>query len=267
MMKKIIYRLLAYAIDILLVTMLTMGITYLPMFKETNSKVGAIYVSLSTNELTYNALTEKLDKYYEDAKFSETELEEIKTDYSNFYSCFDKVKVDEEVTNELKSDISKNIKETYVDIKNDYAYQINKYNIVQSIIGVILYILYFGVLQYVLKGQTLGKKLFKLKVVGMEKEKVSLLNYILRSILVCEIIITAIDLIFLTTMSKSLYIASNYWLLQAKYIYEIGFIVVMIIRDDFRSVHDLLLNTKVIMLDKNGKEIIEKDEKNSNKTN
>ena len=182
-MKKIIYRLLAYAIDILLVTMLTMGITYLPMFKETNSKVGAIYVSLSTNELTYNALTEKLDKYYEDAKFSETELEEIKTDYSNFYSCFNKVKVDEEVTNELKSDISKNIKETYVDIKNDYAYQINKYNIVQSIIGVILYILYFGVLQYVLKGQTLGKKLFKLKVVGMEKEKVSLLNYILRSIL------------------------------------------------------------------------------------
>ena len=182
MMKKIIYRLLAYAIDILLVTMLTMGITYLPMFKETNSKVGAIYVSLSTNELTYNALTEKLDKYYEDAKFSETELEEIKTDYSNFYSCFDKVKVDEEVTNELKSDISKNIKETYVDIKNDYAYQINKYNIAQSIIGVILYILYFGLLQYVLKGQTLGKKLFKLKVVGMEKEKVSLLNYILRSI-------------------------------------------------------------------------------------
>ena len=243
MMKKIIYRLLAYAIDILLVTMLTMGITYLPMFKETNSKVGAIYVSLSTNELTYNALTEKIDKYYEDAKFSE------------------------EVTNELKSDISKNIKETSVDIKNDYAYQINKYNIVQSIIGVILYILYFGVLQYVLKGQTLGKKLFKLKVVGMEKEKVSLLNYILRSILVCEIIITAIDLIFLTTMSKSLYIASNYWLLQAKYIYEIGFIVVMIIRDDNRSVHDLLLNTKVIMLDKNGKEIIEKDEKNSNKTN
>ena len=108
-MKKIIYRLLAYAIDILLVTMLTMGITYLPMFKETNSKVGAIYVSLSTNELTYNALTEKLDKYYEDAKFSETELEEIKTDYSNFYSCFNKVKVDEEVTNELKSDITKNI--------------------------------------------------------------------------------------------------------------------------------------------------------------
>ena len=41
----------------------------------------------------------------------------------------------------------------------------------------------------------------------------------------------------------------------------------MIIRDDNRSVHDLLLNTKVIMLDKNGKEIIEKDEKNSNKTN
>ena len=42
MMKKIIYRLLAYAIDILLVTMLTMGITYLPMFKESYCKVGAL---------------------------------------------------------------------------------------------------------------------------------------------------------------------------------------------------------------------------------
>ena len=265
-MKKIIYRVLAYAIDIFLVTMITLGVTYLPMFKSVNSEVGKIYVSISTNELMYNALNEKLDSYYEDALISEEEMKEIEKEYSNYYSCFNGIKSDEEVTNSKKSEIAANIKKTYSTIKNDYAYQINKLNIAQSVIGICIYILYFGVLQYVLRGQTLGKKLFKLKVTGIEKEKVSLINFIIRSILVCEILITGLDLIFLLTMSKDLYISSNYWILQIKYIYEIGFIVVMIIRDDNRSVHDLILKTKVIMIDKNG--IEQKDnEKNTNKIN
>ena len=260
-MKKIIYRVLAYAIDIFLVTMLTLGVTYLPMFKNVNSEVGKIYVSISTNELMYNALNEKLDSYYEDALISEDEMNEIEKEYSNYYSCFKGIKNDEEITNSKKSEISDDIKKTYTTIKNDYAYQINKLNIAQSVIGICIYILYFGVLQYLLHGQTLGKKIFKLKVVGIEKDNVSLINYIIRSILVCEILITGLDLIFLLTMSKSLYISSNYWILQIKYIYEIGFIVVMIIRDDNRSVHDLILKTKVIMLDKKEPE----NEKNTDK--
>ena len=245
-MKKIIYRLLAYAIDILLVTMLTMGITYLPMFKETNSKVGAIYVSLSTNELTYNALTEKLDKYYEDAKFSETELEEIKTDYSNFYSCFNKVKVDEEVTNELKSDISKNIKETYVDIKNDYAYQINKYNIAQSIIGVILYILYFGVLQYVLKGQTLGKKLLKIKVVNDKGERPSIWNMVIRGLLIYGIVTTLYSTISINflDMEKFNYSVSVISAIESMII--IVSILMMLYKKDGRGLHDIIAKTNVI---------------------
>ena len=59
-MKKIIYRILAYVFDILLVTLLTVGITQLPIFSDTNSEVGALYVNLSTIEMSYNTLNEKL---------------------------------------------------------------------------------------------------------------------------------------------------------------------------------------------------------------
>lgn len=270
--KRIIYRILAYIIDILLVTLLTFGLTYLPCFKNTNQKVGAYYVSLSTNEVMYNNLINILDDYYEDAKISESEMAEINDKYANYAKCFKDIKVEEEVTNKMKSDIETNIKKTYVDTKNNVSYEINKCNVSQSIIGIVLYILYFGVFQYFMKGQTLGKKLFKLKVKKCDDSKFSLLSYIIRSILVCEILITGLDLIFLLTMNKSMYITSNYWILQVKYIYEILFIVVMIIRDDNRSVHDLLLNTCVVRMDKEGNEIKEqlfeeKNEKNINKTN
>lgn len=262
-MKKIIYRILAYMIDVAIVTLLTIGFMYLPFNKSNNEKVGSIYVNISTNELEYETLTNKLTTYYEDAKFSEDELKDIETDFPAYYNCFKDIKAEEEVTNEIKSDLEKNLKMNYVDIKNDYAYQINKLNVNETIVGFVFYILYFGVLQYFLKGQTLGKKIFKLKVKGINDKKLSIFNYILRSVLVCEILVTGIDLIFLLTMKESLYIDCNYWILQVKYIYEIGFIVVMIIRDDARSVHDLILGTEVVRLEKNSL----KDEKNTDKAN
>lgn len=271
-MKKIIYRILAYVFDILLVTLLTVGITQLPIFSDTNSEVGALYVNLSTIEMSYNTLNEKLDNFYEDGKISENELEDINTSFSLYKDCFKNIKVEEEVTNEIKNNITKEINEKRVELKNECAYNINKINTTQSIIGIVLYILYFGIFQYFMKGQTIGKKIFRLKVVGTEKEKVSLLNYIFRSILVCEILITGIDLLLLFILNKSQYISSNYWIMQAKYLYEILFVIVMIIRDDNRSVHDLLLNTKVIRMDKEGKEVVEqlfkdKNEKVANKAN
>ena len=91
--KRIIYRILAYIIDILLVTILTFWLTYLPCFKNVNQKVGAFYVSLSTNEVMYNNLTNILDDYYEDAKISESEMAEINDKYANYAECFKDVKV------------------------------------------------------------------------------------------------------------------------------------------------------------------------------
>ena len=51
-----------------------------------------------------------------------------------------------------------------------------------------------------------------------------------------------------------------------------SFLVCMVIRDDSRSFHDLMLNTRVLRYDKNGHEIIEQlfsdeNEENINKTN
>lgn len=256
-MKKIIYRVLAYGIDILLISLLVIGLMNLPMFKKTNELVGIEYLNLSTTELAYNTLSNKLEEYYKDAKFSQEELKEIENGYNDYYDCFKDVKVDEEITNEMKTKITTNLKEKEVNLKNKSAYKINKYNISQSIMGIVLYILYFGIIQFLLKGQTLGKKIFRLKVKRIDDEKGSLISYIIRSILVCEIIITGIDLLLLITLKENVYITSNYWLLQVKYIYEIAFIIVMIIRDDNRSIHDLLLKTKVIRMDKKGKEIEE----------
>ena len=62
---------------------------------------------------------------------------------------------------------------------------------------------------------------------------------------------------------------ANYWISQFRYIYEMLFLIVMIIRDDQRSVHDLILNTRVMLMDKNKNEVFDvlftEDEVNKDK--
>ncbi|HQC83881.1 MAG TPA: hypothetical protein PLB45_03315 [Bacilli bacterium] len=55
-----------------------------------------------------------------------------------------------------------------------------------------------------------------------------------------------------------------------EFVYEVVFVIACIIRDDQRSVHDLLLNTRIALYDKNNKEvesILFKDEEDINKVN
>ena len=94
----------------------------------------------------------------------------------------------------------------------------------------------------------------------------------LKDYLESKLLISLTDLILIFSLSKDLYINAHYWITQIKYIYEMSFLVCMVIRDDSRSFHDLILNTRVLRYDKNGHEIIEQlfsdeNEENINKAN
>ena len=68
----------------------------------------------------------------------------------------------------------------YLDIMHDLSY----YSISYSIIEIVVTILYFTLFPLLFDGQTIGKKIFKLKIVKSEpNEKVSLNNYLVRSII------------------------------------------------------------------------------------
>ena len=56
------------------------------------------------------------------------------------------------------------IEEDSKELLNKYNYILGKIAISDSIITILTTLLYFGILQYLLKGQTIGKKLLKLQV-------------------------------------------------------------------------------------------------------
>ena len=67
-------------------------------------------------------------------------------------------------------------------------YEVSKYKVVSSSITVVGMILYFVVLQWALKGQTLGKKLMKIRVVAnKEGKELNIGNYFLRSLILNNI--------------------------------------------------------------------------------
>ena len=83
-----------------------------------------------------------------------------KTFKSFFESDYDGSKIN-------KSEITKQkekITTYYTEKAADYNYKMQKMSISNSIITLSVTLLYFGILQFFLKGQTLGKKILKLSV-------------------------------------------------------------------------------------------------------
>ena len=259
-MKKILYRILAYILDLAFVSVILLGISYIDFINPENKQINYTYQEYYNVNDSFNNLMKNIDGYFKDGKITKEEYEEIVTTYPSFFDVFNDITLNEDIKMKKIDEVKSNLNERLIELNNDYGYKIEKLNIRSAIISIVVYILYFGVLQYFLKGQTIFKKLFKLRVVDNKypKKKVPLWKYIVRSILVCELIISAADLILLVTLNKPSYIISNGWLSNIKYIYEMAFLVTMIIRDDARSIHDLLLKTEVVRFNKAGNIIEEK---------
>ena len=69
-------------------------------------------------------------------------------------------------------------------------YDINKAEIPLAIIEFGITIFYFGILSYIFNGQTLGKKIFKLRVVPINGKKLNPGLYLLREIILTNSLFT-----------------------------------------------------------------------------
>ena len=123
--------------------------------------------------------------------------------------------------------------------------------------GIILSLFYFVVLQFYFNGQTLGKKIMKLRVVSNDNKNINIFSFLIRSLIVNEIFISSLNLICILFLSKNVYFTYSKVIYFVTYFIEILIVFTIIFSKDNRGIHDILANTKVIDERKNKDEVQE----------
>ncbi len=129
-------------------------------------------------------------------------------------------------------------------VKLDYKIQRNQ--VPYSILELVFVILYFIVFQFYNKGQTLGKKLFKIRVVREDGSNVTMNDLALRSLLSLSLVSSILTMIFCIAGSLNVYTVSSLIIEVIQTILMIVTVVMVLVRNDGRGLHDLIGSTKVI---------------------
>ncbi len=137
--------------------------------------------------------------------------------------------------------------EKYIEEYKVILYNNNKDSIIETTIGLLLTVGYFIVFQYMNKGQTIGKRLLKIRVVDNDTGKPpTITKGFIRTIIVFNIISSFVSSILINYLSKSTYISSYIIITEIEYLLVTISILFIIFRKDGRGIHDLISNTKVI---------------------
>ncbi|MBR6072886.1 MAG: RDD family protein [Bacilli bacterium] len=278
-MKKYIFRILAFIFDLLFVNLVILGLTNISFINPGIKKVQdetTLYFEVAKE---YKSLSENIDNILSDNYIDLNESIALNSDYPYFKDIYKDIPVNREIDNNGKEEIKNKIKTYYDQSYATYNYNVNKSNIIINIIGVILTIGYFGVLEWYLKGKTIGKMLFRLRTIDNDKpkRKIPIWKFIVKSLMVSEVMFTIFSIICLLichpgfdgTLNALWYAKACNLIYDVQYAWNIFLVLIILFRKDERSLHDVLLNIRVALYDKKNKEITKRifNEEVSDQTN
>ncbi len=136
--------------------------------------------------------------------------------------------------------------ETYYNRMLDLSYDMAKQTPLTSVIQILVTVLYFCVFQFYQKGQTLGKKLLKIKVKKQGKEKLTMNDLVVRSCLIDSILLNVITTGLLLFASKNVYLYGGTILESIQYAFIIISFFCISFSKDKTGLHDKLLKTEVV---------------------
>lgn len=153
-----------------------------------------------------------------------------------------------EKQNNLMEDLNKEDvnQSDYIDELYETRYIIEKENIIETSIIVVINLGYFVGFAFYNKGQSLGKKLMHIRVVSNSGKDVSYLQLFGRTMIIHGCFTSIISIIFLLFIKSNQYIYTVGLIGIIQSIITIIAIVMMIVRKDKRGLHDLICNTKVV---------------------
>lgn len=158
----------------------------------------------------------------------------------------DKYKDTYEKYNEVVRKSTEDGSHDYKDEIIELNYEVYKYRTYSSVFSAAALILYFGVLPLVMNGQTLGKKVMKLRVVSNNDKKLNFWKYLIRIVILNNIWLSLINVgaVYIVDGVKFYYVTYVISMISSL-VYMLNLIMVMF-RKDNRGLHDIVAGTKVI---------------------
>lgn len=137
-------------------------------------------------------------------------------------------------------------------INNQYTilYKMTKLSKNSLVIEGIVTFTYFGIVAYLLKGQTIGKKAQKIKVVPLEGKELNPHLFMLRSVILTNLIPKIASIIAIMTLKEKQWILASGIISNISLTITFILIAFLIFREDERSLHDIICKTKVIEVNK-----------------
>jgi uncharacterized RDD family membrane protein YckC len=133
----------------------------------------------------------------------------------------------------------------------EVVYYLSKYSVSSNIVIAVVIVAYFGLFQKFNKGQTLGKKIMRIKVTSNDDKELSLLSYLLRllasyHVFIGNIIVLIANSVLINYLDVNKYYNANMIVTYVFFGIAIISFVMILIREDKRGLHDVISNTKVI---------------------
>lgn len=132
----------------------------------------------------------------------------------------------------------------YLERYSDVYYSLSRSVGIMTFISIIIYIIYYVVFQLYNKGQTIGKKLMKIKVISIDGD-LTMNQMIFRAFIVNMILLNIINFALIIFAPKIIYTGVSAVLSMIQYI--IMFIsIIMATTKDGRTIHDRITHTSVV---------------------
>ena len=128
----------------------------------------------------------------------------------------------------------------------DLQYKYQQESKTATAISLLITFVYFTIFQYLNKGQTIGKKILKIKVVNKEEKEPNFLTMFLRTFIVQGILTTTISLLAIFILTKELYMETYVILNSTMSIFVVVCALMVLYRKDRRGLHDMMAGSQVI---------------------
>lgn len=247
-MKLLLKRICAYAIDMFTVIIISSLISSIPLLNKNQDNYQKLYKEYEEQYNEYFNYLTLLETAYEDKEITNEEYTQL-TESSKYQNLTISKYEDNEISQNEYNEIKEELNNMFNEVAEKYTYLLTKESSSNSIITLVCTLLYFGILQYILKGQTIGKKIMKLKITSGSNKKINIINYILRSLVINNVLLNTISIFFLLLSSRNTYQQANNTINTILSLIQAITIFFLLTREDSRGLHDLLFNTKVILVD------------------